>query len=81
MKKLFLNIVLGVFVLLVLLIVVGVQAIVGWRELILGPRARPLTALKIEATPERLERGRYLATARHGCTPRCAKGNGSSLTI
>ena len=67
MKKLFLNIVLGVFVLLVLLIVVGVQAIVGWRELILGPRARPLTALKIEATPERLERGRYLATARHGC--------------
>ena len=65
--KLLKKIVLVVLVLLLLMIGVGIQAIVGWRALILGPKARPLTALKVEATPERLERGRYLATARHGC--------------
>ncbi len=65
--KLWKKITLSVLVLLLLVIAVGIQAVVGWRALVLGPKARPLTALKIEATPERLERGRYLAEARHGC--------------
>jgi hypothetical protein len=65
--KLWKKIALSVLVLLLLVIAVGIQAVVGWRALVLGPKARPLTALRIEATPERLERGRYLAMARHGC--------------
>ncbi len=52
----------------VVLVVVGaVQAVVGWRALLFGPRARALTSRTFEATPARLERGRYLAEARHGC--------------
>ena len=58
---------LGALGLLVLVVVVGVQAVVGWRALLFGPRARALTSRTFEATPERLERGRYLAVARHGC--------------
>lgn len=53
---------------LVLLAVgIGVQALVGWRALLLGPRTRPLTDRVFESTPERLQRGRHLAVARHGC--------------
>jgi len=40
---------------------------VGWRPLLLGPATRPLTARTFEATPERLERGRYLVTSVYGC--------------
>jgi mono/diheme cytochrome c family protein len=54
-------------VLLLLALAAGLQAVVGWRALLFGPRARTLTSQKFEATPERLERGRYLAVARHGC--------------
>ena len=39
---------------------------IGWRPFI-GPRVRPLTARTFERTPQRLERGRYIATARSGC--------------
>ncbi len=53
--------------LLVVLVIVGVQAVVGWRALVFGPRARALTSRTFEASPERLERGRYLAEARLGC--------------
>ncbi len=52
---------------LLLLIGLAVQAVVGWRALVFGPRTRPLTALQVERTPERVERGRYLAEARLGC--------------
>jgi mono/diheme cytochrome c family protein len=55
------------FVALALLVGGAVQAVVGWRAVLFGPRARPLTAVRFEATPERVERGRYLAEARHGC--------------
>lgn len=44
------------------LIVVGVPALVGLRPFI-GPKMRPLTSRHFEATPERLARGRYLATS------------------
>jgi mono/diheme cytochrome c family protein len=54
-------------VLLLLVVAAGIQAVVGWRALVFGPAARALTSRTFEATPERLERGRYLAMARHGC--------------
>ena len=41
--------------------VVGLPAMVGVRPFI-GPKARPLTDRRFEATPARLERGKYLAT-------------------
>jgi mono/diheme cytochrome c family protein len=65
--KLWKKIVAGVLAVLVLLVAGAVQAVVGWRALLLGPKARPLTDRRIEPTPERLERGRYLAEARLGC--------------
>ncbi len=48
------------------LLAAGISATVGWRPII-GPRARPLTARTFEATPARLERGKYLATTVTGC--------------
>jgi len=51
---------------LLVLIAIGITATVGWRPF-LGPKARPLTARKFESTPQRLERGRYIATALSGC--------------
>ncbi len=39
---------------------------IGWRPF-LGPKARPLTSRAFERTPQRLERGRYIATALSGC--------------
>src|SRR5512140_1557951 len=48
------------------LVVTGVPAMVGVRPFI-GPRARALTDRRFEATPARLERGKYLATS--GRTP------------
>jgi hypothetical protein len=46
---------------LVVIVVVGLPAVVGVRPFI-GPRARALTNRHFEATPARLERGRYLVT-------------------
>ena len=56
----------GIIVGLALLLAIVITATVGWRPF-LGPRARPLTARKFEATPERLKRGQYIATALSGC--------------
>jgi mono/diheme cytochrome c family protein len=61
------KIALAAAVLLLLVVVVGIQAVVGWRALVFGPKARALTNRTFEATPERLERGRYLVETRHGC--------------
>jgi hypothetical protein len=45
----------------VALLLIGVISLtIGWRPFI-GPKARPLTSRKFEATPQCLERGRYLA--------------------
>jgi len=54
------------FVVLVVVFVAGVSLTVGWRPFI-GPKARRLTNRTFESTPQRLERGRYLATAVAGC--------------
>jgi mono/diheme cytochrome c family protein len=43
----------------VLLLIAFITLTVGWRPFI-GPKARPLTSRKFEATPQRLARGRYL---------------------
>lgn len=40
---------------------------IGWRELILGARSRPLTDRRFESTPARLERGKYLVEGVYGC--------------
>ena len=53
-------------VVLVALIAVALPFVVGVRPII-GPKTRPLTDRRFEATPERLERGRYLVTAVSGC--------------
>src|SRR3974390_1686493 len=58
--------VVGILITLLVLIAIAITATVGWRP-ILGPKARPLAARKFEATPQRLERGKYIATALSGC--------------
>jgi hypothetical protein len=54
-----------------LLVIAGLLAIpitmtIGWRPF-LGPQERPLTNRTFERTPQRLERGRYLASSLLGC--------------
>jgi hypothetical protein len=51
---------------LVVLLVVAISLTIGWRPII-GPRTRTLTARKFESTPQRLERGKYLANGTSGC--------------
>lgn len=55
----------GVF-LLVGVFALAISLTIGWRPFI-GPKARPLTSRTFERTPQRLERGRYIATALSGC--------------
>jgi len=55
-----LRITLIVVVVLIVLVAVAAVKILGPRAF-LGPRSRPLTSRKFEATPARLERGKYLA--------------------
>jgi mono/diheme cytochrome c family protein len=52
--------------LLVVLVAVAVTFTVGWRPFF-GPKTRPLSSQTFERTPQRLERGRYIATALSGC--------------
>ncbi len=54
------------FIALLALLCIGITFTVGWRPFI-GPKARRLTDRKFERTPQRLERGRYVATALAGC--------------
>ena len=57
----------GIVVLLIAaLLGLAITFTVGWRPFI-GPKARPLTDRKFEATPARLERGRYLTEDLLGC--------------
>jgi mono/diheme cytochrome c family protein len=51
---------------LLLLVVAAIPAVIGIRPII-GPRTRPLTDRVFERTPERVERGRYLANSVSGC--------------
>jgi mono/diheme cytochrome c family protein len=48
------------------LIVVGGITAIGW-QIILGPKMRPVTDRKFEATPERLARGKYIAEGPASC--------------
>ncbi len=62
---------LGKWLLISVMALAGVLAIavtltIGWRPLI-GPKARPLSSRTFQRTPQRLERGRYIATALSGC--------------
>jgi mono/diheme cytochrome c family protein len=58
---------LGIILLsLVVLLVIAISLTIGWRP-ILGPSARALSSPTFEHTPQRLERGRYIATALSGC--------------
>ena len=56
----------GLVLVVVVVLGVGITMTVGWRPFI-GPRVRPLTDRRFEATPARMERGKYLVTAVHGC--------------
>jgi mono/diheme cytochrome c family protein len=51
----------------VLLMVLSVTLTIGWRPFI-GPRMRPTTSRQFERTPQRLERGRYVAIGISDCT-------------
>jgi mono/diheme cytochrome c family protein len=51
---------------LAVLLAIAITLTIGWRPF-LGPKARPLTNRTFERTPQRLERGRYIATALSGC--------------
>ena len=61
----------GKWLLIGLITLAGVLAIavtltIGWRPFI-GPKKRTLNGRTFERTPQRLERGRYIATALSGC--------------
>jgi hypothetical protein len=47
-------------------LVIAITLTIGWRPFI-GPKARPLSSRTFERIPQRLERGRYIATALSGC--------------
>jgi mono/diheme cytochrome c family protein len=61
------RILLVTLIVLVVLVAGGISLTFGWRPFI-GPKVRPLTSRKFEATPQRLERGRYLAVGLTGCS-------------
>ena len=57
----------GIVVLVIaVLLGLAITFTVGWRPFI-GPKARRLTDRKFEASPSRLERGRYLTENLLGC--------------
>ena len=51
---------------LAVLLVAAISLTIGWRPFI-GPKARALTNRRFESTPERIQRGQYLANAVMGC--------------
>lgn len=65
MKK-FAKVVLLCLIVLAALLAIGISKTIGWRPF-LGPRTRPLSSRKFEATPQRLERGRYIFNSLSGC--------------
>ena len=61
-QKIFVRVIAG----LVVVLAAAITVTIGWRPFI-GPKARPLTNRVFEATPVRLERGRYLTEGLLGC--------------
>ena len=51
---------------LLVLLAIVITLTIGWSPF-LGPKARALTNRTFERTPQRLERGRYIATGLSGC--------------
>lgn len=51
---------------IVALLLVGITFTIGWRPFI-GPKTRTLTNVTFEATPARIDRGRYMVNAVYGC--------------
>lgn len=51
---------------LIVLLAIGITFTIGWRPFI-GPRARATTNRQFERTPDRLARGKYLATSLLSC--------------
>jgi len=62
LRRILLSVLVGLFV----LIAVAITLTIGWRPF-LGPKKRALTNRQFEATPARLERGRYLVTGLLAC--------------
>jgi hypothetical protein len=62
LMKLLRKLVLIVVVALVVLVPLAITFTIGWRP-ILGPRSRPVTDRKFEATAARLERGKYVVNS------------------
>jgi len=52
---------------LAVLVGVAITPTIGWRPF-LGPKTRNLTDRTFERTPQRVERGHYIATALSGCS-------------
>ena len=48
------------------LLAIAISFTIGWSPF-LGPKTRALTNRTFERTPQRLERGRYIATSLSGC--------------
>jgi hypothetical protein len=51
---------------LAIVLAIAISLTVGWRPFF-GPKARPLTDRKFDSTPQRIERGRYIASSLSGC--------------
>ena len=51
---------------LVVLLAIAITLTIGWSPF-LGPKTRALTNRTFERTPQRLDRGRYIATGLSGC--------------
>ena len=57
----------GITVLVIVLLAIGaISLTIGWRPFI-GPKARPLTGRKFEASPTRRARGQYLVESLGDC--------------
>lgn len=54
------------FVTLVVVLALAITFTIGWRPFI-GSRSRPLTSRTFERTPQRIARGRYIATSLSAC--------------
>jgi mono/diheme cytochrome c family protein len=67
MSKLLKRVALGLVALVVLIVLLGITFVVGWRYLLFGPRARDLRAQAFLRTPARLERGRHLVEDVYSC--------------
>ena len=58
---------LGIVLVSLVILAIAITLTIGWRPF-LGPKARALNDRTFERTPQRLERGRYIATALSGCS-------------